>query len=51
MGNSFQVEVCERYLGTDKQVRYWCQDESRLGLHFLNWSYDNAQRSKASWSC
>lgn len=21
-----------RYLGTGKQVRYWCQDESRLGL-------------------
>ena len=24
-----------RYLGTDKQVRYWCQDENRLGLKTL----------------
>jgi hypothetical protein len=24
--------VLLRYLGTGKQVRYWCEDESRLGL-------------------
>jgi DDE superfamily endonuclease len=24
--------VLLRYLGTDQQVRYWCEDESRLGL-------------------
>ena len=26
------TQVLLRYLGTGKQVRYWCQDESRLGL-------------------
>jgi hypothetical protein len=29
------IQVLLRYLGTDKQVRYWCQDKSRLGLKTL----------------
>jgi hypothetical protein len=26
------IQVMVRYLGTGQPVRYWCQDESRLGL-------------------